>query len=98
MLAIKISTSSPYRWPKRSLTCLKWSISTTANHCCNWPPGVALELLSALHAGVGSYACVAGKLVVKGFAVEQASQRVALAVVEQALVVLVDVEDGSAMS
>ena len=37
---------------------------------------------------------MAGKLIVKGLAVEQAGQGVTLAVVEQALVVLVDVEDG----
>ncbi|MDT4878054.1 hypothetical protein FQZ97_1136240 [compost metagenome] len=35
-LAIRISTSSPYRWPNLSLTCLKWSTSTTASHCFSW--------------------------------------------------------------
>ena len=95
-LAIRISTSSPYRWPNLSLTALKWSTSTTASHCFS-SPCVLAPFGQAGQARVRLVGAVqhARQLVVEGLAVEQAGQRIALAVVEQVLEVAVDADDAA---
>jgi hypothetical protein len=96
-LAIRISTSSPYRWPKRSLTCLKWSTSTTASHC--FSSVAVMAALRLAHQGrrilLGAGGQHLGQLVVEGLAVEQAGQRIAFAVVQQVLEIAVDADDAA---
>ena len=90
MPASSSSTSSPIRWPQPSLTRLKWSMSIRASQALHPAGRGGAAGRSAAAAGAGSRRC-AGRLV-EGLAVEQAGQGVALAVVEQALDVVVDAE------